>query len=601
MLHLEKDVLLDIARCLDSNRDMGSLSETSKAFKGLTRQLVLPEPVELRGPDSSSPASPQDFSGQMLVLAKQMHRVRYLKISKVPHLPHDFLAGTTSLSSLSVSNCTLDVIPRLPPQLTSLQLNKISLGQPIASGAFEGAAALLELDISSISGLTEIPALPLNLIHLKLRDLRDLTSPQQLPKLPSRLEMLEVKQCPDEWSIPRQLPSSLVDLRWTAHTIDLGPSLAPFTNLVKLQLATSYSGAIRGLEDLSPLQPKLQYFDITGFRGNFPDSISTLTNLVNLSISLREAWWTIPPVLHHLRLLERLQLQPAPTLHSIADLVRLTKLDLQYTSPVVASAAISSLTALVDLSIAWWYDTHWLVDRVEQDAHAALAETNPIPPGMQQLTNLRRLHLDLAPLPRCWTLPPLPSSLTSLTAYDCLLPSAAVVPVLTRLTLGRETLTAACFTSLPQQLHTSLKCLCLTMGSSIRGAAFPAAVFRLSSLESLYLDGSRDVKYIFPPENQPKRAKRSSSSSKKSHHRKKTSSSSSSGSSRYLPQVTFIEVVSCKKFVAVAQTAELAARYLPNLRKLVLKGNCPAVDEGRLEQLKVLLPQLVVERCSLEF
>ena len=75
-------------------------------------------------------------------------------------------------------------------------------------------------------------------------------------------------------------------------------------------------------------------------------------------------------------------------------------------------------------------------------------------------------------------------------------------------------------------------------------------------------------------------------------------SSSSSSSSRYLPLVTSIRVKYCSNFVAVAETAELAAKYLPNLKQLSLL-ECPAVDEGQLEQLKKLLPQLVVERTEL--
>ena len=564
MLHL--DVLLDIARRLDSNRDLDSLSETSKVCHGLTRKVVLPEPVELRGPRSS--ASLECSVRQMLVLTKRIHRVRFLHINKLPHLRHDFFAGATSLRSLSLGYCTLDVFPQLPPQLTSLQLTKITLGQPIASGAFTGAPALLVLNLSFVSGLTELPALPPNLTHLRLMCmLDDLTS--QLPQLPSRLEMLEVEWCSGHITIPRVLPASIVDLRWAADDSDLGPSLNPFTNLVKLKLASSFT--IRGIKDLSLLQPKLQYLNIAGGCFNIPDSISTLTNLVNLSIRLNDG--IVPPVLHHLRLLEQLHLDPPPeTLDSLSDLVRLTQLKLSYNYIVGAPAALSRLTALIELSITFAGD----------------AEANPIPLGFQQLTNLRSLSLDLRRLSRCWTIPALPSSLTSLTANNCLLPSAAVVPGLRQLdlTLTVQSRLDAFFTSLPQQLHTSLQTLRL---NSIPAAALPAAVFRLSYLERLDLTFS-DVS----PEDQPKRTTKTRSSSKKGRNDKKSSSSSSSNC---LPHVTSIEVVGCSGFVAVAETAELAARYLPNLRKLALR-DCEAVDEGQLEQLKELLPQLVVERHS---
>ena len=573
MLRLDQNLLLGIARCLDSNRDMESLSETSKIWHGLTLQLMLPEPVQLRGPGDVF--STRHFR-QILLLAKHMHRVFSLRIVSVATLPHDFLAGATRLTDLSLAGCTIEHLPQLPPQLTTLVLSNMTLRQ-IAPEAFETASDLLKLTLSSVSGLKQLPALPPNLTDLQFHCLDDLTS--QLPQLPPRLAILYVDECPAHINIPVELPSSLVSLGWHAEDIDLGPSLEPFTNLVKLALTVT-SGDIQGIRDLSPLQQRLQYFDIVGVF-DIPNSISTLTNLVKLSISMEEGLgdeMIIPPVLHHLRLLEQLELHPAPHLDSISDLVRLTRLELRYETPVMAPAAVSSLTALIELSIGWNHP-----GSPAGGAFAALAETNPIPPGLQQLTNLRSLDLDLHSVPHCWTLPALPCFLTNLTISNCVLPSAAV-PALTELdlTLEEQISFAACLNSLPVQLHTSLQSLWLR---EIPVAALPVAVFRLCSLEKLGLICSNDVQYIFPPGGQPTDTTLSSSSSKQS----------SSSSGRCLSQVTSIKVVYCNDLVAVAGTAELAAEYLPNLKKLSL-WYCAAVDEGQLEQLKELLPQLVVER-----
>ena len=555
MFRLDHNLLLSIARRLDVNHDLQSLSETSKVLHALASQGVLPGPVELRGPGDGCSV---DQLQQILLRAKQMHRVPALTISSVPYLPHDFLGRATIMTSLTVTKCTLEHLPQLPPQLTSLVFEYITLRQ-IAPDTFFNLTGLVELKLTTISGLTELPALPPNLSDLQLSSLSDRTS--QLPQLPPALYALAVYDCAELLDVPRQLPPSLALFTWQAGSIDLAPSLEPFTHLEYFELDTFVGGYIDGIEDLSPLQSNLKEFAVTG-AFNLTDSISSLTGLTSLQIKL-DLDSPIPPVIDHLHLLEELELQPAPPLGTFNNLTRLTELKLQYGSAVAIHPSISRLAALKDFSVSW-YAYRPVAEQEPAAVAAAAANVSPLPPILQYLTSLKHLKLDLITVPQCWTLPSLPSSVTYLRTYNCQLPTQTNLRRLRCLSLWfkeEETLAAALSLS-AQQFCSSLQSLEIL---SARFAVLPASVFDLTRLTSLSLsEGSEDLVHIFPALCRPM----GSISGVATRTACWNSTARAGIMLRTMPRLTSLKVHGCLSCRGVAETPELAAEILPNLRQL---------------------------------
>ena len=575
MFRLDHDLLLSVARRLDVSRDLQSLSETSKVLHALASQGVLPGPVELRGPGDVCSV---DQLQQILSRAKQMHRVPVLTIIGVPYLPHDFFGLALAMRSLTLTKCTLEHLPQLPAQLTSLVITDTTL-RKIAPGTLVNLTGLVELKLASLTGLQELPALAPNLSEIELSILKDLTSP--LPLLPYRLETLAFYDPPLEFPVPREIPPSLASLTWQIEGIDLTPSLQPFSHLTSLRLDALVWGSVDGIEDLSPLHSNLKSFTLTGDL-DCPESISTLTNLTSLDITLSSAC-AFPPVLHHLQQLEGLALRPAPPLDSLGDLVRLSYLKLQYENFEVVPATISRLTALRDLSISWQaFDT--LVDAEEAAAAAAAAAaagTNPIPATLQYLTNLDSLELVFREGNPCWTIPSLTSSLTQLVVSNCRLPTERPSCKLRQLSwsaLERYEDSAFEFTRCVEYFKATLRDLNVC---SVPFSTLPAAIFDFRRLSSLRLAACDSLTHVFAKCIGDGHTTNSSSSSRRAR--------------RYiLPHLESLAVVHCESFVAVAETAELAAEILPNLQELSIQW-CPTRDVGQLEQLGHLLPQLEIE------
>jgi hypothetical protein len=58
-----------------------------------------------------------------------------------------------------------------------------------------------------------------------------------------------------------------------------------------------------------------------------------------------------------------------------------------------------------------------------------------------------------------------------------------------------------------------------------------------------------------------------------------------------MPSLKALRVFECSNFLGVADTAERAASYTPNLQELIIE-RCPTAEEGQLNQLRILLPAL---------
>jgi hypothetical protein len=412
MLRLDRHLLLELAHRIEDNRDLWSLSETSKIWHEVSSQVMLPDRVTLEGPGNCLLSFAQ--LQQLQQLAKQLHRVTALKLAYLTLLPSDFFDRATALRSLKITDCTLVDLPQLPPKLTSLILLDSALFF-IPPDLFSNATDLKDLCLDRIEGLKQISAFSPNLATLELKDLRDLTC--LLPRLPPQLESLKVSYCGFEGPVPRELPRSLTALCWrTTADVDLGLSLDPYTNLQSLELAVEWS--IHGLQNLSQLHFSLQDIMLTG-SFNCPASITSLTSLTRLQIDLPPGG-SVPSVLQPLHRLESLMLIPTPPSAALNDLTRLTFLSLRYVTPLAAPVSLFRLTALRRLSL--------MFDNELNDDAAAAAAINPIPSSLQCLSNLGELTIFVMEPAWCWPLPHLPCSLSTLDYQNCQLPALTEPP-----------------------------------------------------------------------------------------------------------------------------------------------------------------------------
>jgi hypothetical protein len=653
MLRLDRGLLLELAGRIEDNHDVWALSETSKAWHDITSQVMLPDQVNLEGPAEMrlSFAHLQ----QLRRLAKQLHRVIALKLTSVAHLQSDFFYNATALHSLEISNCTLSDLPDLPPKLEAFVLLDSAVYH-IPPDLFTNATSLVSLSLDSVEGLKDIPVLSPNLAALMLRGLRDLTC--QLPQLPSHLKVLNVSNCALGDQVPRQVPSSLKALCWhTTGDVDLGPSLEPYTHLQSLVL--SVEGTAHGIEDLSPLRSCLEHITLSG-SFTCPASISSLTSLTCLQMLLPAGQSVASSALQPLQQLQMLTLIPAPLTAALDGLTRLTSLALSYKTPLSAPVSLHSLTALKRLSLVFDFELDGeaaaapinpmppSLKDLTNLGELAIFVIEPTwcwslphlpcslsylkygncrlpavtkPPGclLQRLDiRMNREEDFLVEFDRCAqqfkeqllellvscnnaTLPASVCDLGRLVQLDIsdsevlmyVFPAAAITPG-TSSGGGSNTSTGGgsssgigtATTSTRSNNGTGSISSIATIATS-RGGSGTDTVITTSScsgsngaITSIGTGGNSGTGTIFTVSG--------------------CSSSSNAASTAVYSMLCLhkLRVLGCPMFLGVADTAERAASYTPNLQELTVR-NCPALDVGQLGQLESLLPTLEIYASKL--